>query len=331
MKLRKGKVSNRTIKTENDMKGRSIVYWTLILLTVSCVKEEEGMGKTEPEVASRSVTFEAGTENVGVLIFGRNDTVFTYSDRITSGWDAEGRTSVQLETGDYKFWFYKSALVNTQLLPDLLTSAKTGEVKISLREDLAHAGYYLPADEVFLAASPEMAEKVYEIRGGDTVRNTLTRAVGQIVLELKRGALENGQIDSLPYGAGETIMDFIKEVTLDISNVGEAAAAAGGIGSVRTLWTSTEMPVMSGSGFARFEGPFVFPPEKGRKTAVKITLTPESGGPFPELIQTVEGLVERNKKLTITLWITSTYRFIGVTVKTDPISETMEGDKGIWE
>lgn len=221
------------------------------------------MGKTEPEPVSRSVTFEAGTEDVGVLIFGRNDSDFTYLDRIASGWDAEGKTSIQLEIGDYKFWFYKSARVNTQLLPEPLTDAKAGEVKIALREDQAHAGYYLPADEVFLPATPEMAEKVYGIHGGDTVRNTLTRAVGQIVLELKRGASENGQIDSLPYETGETIMDPIKNVTLDISNVGEAVGLRGDIGNVRTLWTNTEVPVISESGFALFEGPFVFPPEKG--------------------------------------------------------------------
>lgn len=70
---------------------------------------------------------------------------------------------------------------------------------------------------------------------------------------------------------------------------------------------------------------------RGGETTVKVTLVPESGSSFPELVQTVGGLVERNKKLGITLWITSTYRFIGVTVKTDPISETREGDKGIWE
>lgn len=313
------------------MRGKHFLYWAFVLLTVSCVKEEEGMEKTGPEPVARSVNFAAGTDDVEVLIFGRNDTYFTYLGRVSQGWDAEGKTSVGLEVGDYKFLFYKSARLNTQVSPGLQAGTKAEEVKIVLREDAAHPDYHLPADEVFLPETLEMAERIYEIRGGETVRNTLTRAVGRIVVELKRGASENGVIDSLPYEEGSNILDDIEGITLDISNVGEAVSPAGASGSTRTLWVSSEASVFPESGFAVFDGPFVFPPEDAGETTVVLTLFPKAGSAFPEMVQTVQGKVERNKKLVITLWVTSTYRFIGITVHTDPISETTEGDQGIWE
>lgn len=313
------------------MKGRSLLYWALLLLGGSCVQENEEIGNTDPVIIARSVTLAAETDGVEVLIFGRNDTDFTYLKSISGGWNDKGERSVSLEVGDYKFLFYKSDLVNTRLLPDPLTQVKTEAIKISVREDEEHVGYHLPADEVFLPLTPEMADKLYEIRGEDTVRNTLTRAVGQIVLELKRGASESGKTDSLPYPPGKTIMDNIEKVILDVSNVGEAVNPAGGIGSTRTLWTNTTPSSITESGFAHFEGPFVFPSGTGGETIIKVTLVPKSGSPFPEMSQTVAGMIERNKKLVVTLWLTSTYRFIGITVKTDPISETKKGDEGIWE
>ena len=65
---------------------------------------------------------------------------------------------------------------------------------------------------------------------------------------------------------------------------------------------------------------------------VYITITTKTGSAYPAtMTEKVQGLLERNKKLKITLWLTSTYEFITITVDTEPISENTDGDSGIWE
>lgn len=314
------------------MKGRDIVYCVLLLLAASCVETERGMEIEEPVVDTRSVTLNAGTDNVSVLIFGRNDPNFTYRHSIVSGWDAQGKTNARLEVGDYKFLFFKTPGVHTFLEPLSLTEAVTfDDIKIKAEKDPARNGYISPADEVWLPQNAAMAEEVYTIQGGETIRNTLTRAVGKVVLQLKRGISENGRIDSLPYSAGETIMDNIEEVSLDIVGVGEAVNINGGIGRSKVYWTTTQASSITKSGFALLEGPFVFPSGTDQETIVNINLRPKSDSPFPEFSKQLRGKIERNKYLTITLWLTSTYKFIDITVKTDPISAEIDGDQGTWK
>lgn len=313
------------------MKGRNIVYWALLLLAASCVREKEGREIEESVLATRSVTLNVGMEDVSVLIFGRNDPDFTYRSSIVSGWDTQGKTSIRLEVGDYKFLFFKFSGLHTFLDPESLTNAVTfADIKVKVEKDPARDGYVWPADELWFPESAAMADEIYSIQGGETVRNTLTRAVGQIVLQLKRGIPENGEIDSLPYPAGKTIMDNIEKVSLDIAGVGEAADIRGGIGNSKVFWTTAQANRITKSGFAIFEGPFVFPSGTGQETNVNVVLLPKSGSAFPELSKQVKGKVERNKRLVITLWVTSTYKFIGITVKTDPISAETDGDQGIW-
>lgn len=313
------------------MKGRNIVYWALLLLAASCVREKEGREIEESVLATRSVTLNVGMEDVSVLIFGRNDPDFTYRSSIVSGWDTQGKTSIRLEVGDYKFLFFKLSGLHTFLDPESLTNAVTfADIKVKAEKDPARDGYVWPADELWFPESAAMADEIYSIQGGETVRNTLTRAVGQIVLQLKRGIPENGEIDSLPYPAGKTIMDNIERVSLDIAGIGEAADIRGGIGSSKVFWTTAQANRITKSGFAIFEGPFVFPSGTGQETNVNVVLLPKSGSAFPELSKQVKGKVERNKRLVITLWVTSTYKFIGITVKTDPISAETDGDQGIW-
>lgn len=313
------------------MKGRNIVYWALLLLAASCVREKEGGEIEESVLATRSVTLNVGMEDVSVLIFGRNDPDFTYRSSIVSGWDTQGKTSIRLEVGDYKFLFFKLSGLHTFLDPESLTNAVTfADIKVKAEKDPARDGYVWPADELWFPESAAMADEIYSIQGGETVRNTLTRAVGQIVLQLKRGIPENGEIDSLPYPAGKTIMDNIERVSLDIAGIGEAADIRGGIGNSKVFWTTAQANRITKSGFAIFEGPFVFPSGTGQETNVNVVLLPKSGSAFPELSKQVKGKVERNKRLVITLWVTSTYKFIGITVKTDPISAETDGDQGIW-
>lgn len=313
------------------MKGRNIVYWALLLLAASCVREKEGIEIKESVLATRSVTLNGGMEDVSVLIFGRNDPDFTYQSCIVSGWDAQGKTSARLEIGEYKFLFFKFTGVHTFLDPKLLTDNVTFEnIKVKAEEDETRNGYVWPADELWLPESAAMANEIYSIQGGETVQNKLTRAVGKIVLQLKRGISENGKIDSLPYPEGETIMEDIEKVSLDITGVGEAVSVNGGIGNSKVFWETAQASRITESGFAVLEGPFVFPSGTGEETKVDIVLLPKAGSAFPELSKQVKGRIERNKRLVITLWITSTYKFIGITVKTDPISTEIDGDQGIW-
>ncbi len=319
------------IKTDNDMKGRRIVYWACLLLAVSCESKNEGIDSVDPVLSARTVTFLGETEDVSVLIFGRNSTGFTYQKGVFSGW-VNGRLKIPLERGEYKCLFYKSSFVHTELFPDLRENETPWEnVKIMSRPDPGQKGYVLPADEVFLPSSEVLANTIYVVPENDTVRSTLTRAVGKIILQLKRGFSESGNIDSLPYAAGSNIMDEIEQISLDITGVGEAVNIAGGLGKASMEWTASSADRITSSGFAVFDGPFVFPPAAGEKTKVGITLKPKSGSPFPPMSRSVEGNIVRNEKLVITLWLTSTYRFVGVQVRRDPIQDETQGDAGLWE
>jgi len=322
------------------MKSNIIISVLLIIIlsmVVACSNEEaimeDSLGDKLNSVNNKAVTFSGATmDGVSVLIFGHNNSQFKYLRSINTGWSEDGKVSTLLEIGTYKFLFLKYKKENTTFYPETLDKNSSFEsIKIEAKNDDANNGYVLPVDEIWLPETKDMANKSYLINDPTTIHNKLKRAVSQVQLNIKRGYKDGEVIKPLPYPKGEDIMENIKEIKMDIDGVGEFITISGGNGSSKTMYNSSASDEIDDDGYALFYGPLVFPNGAGTNTSVDITITPKENSTFPVMAAKVEGLLERNKKLDITLWVTSTYKFINITVQTAPISESRDGDKGIWE
>ena len=62
-----------------------------------------------------------------------------------------------------------------------------------------------------------------------------------------------------------------------------------------------------------------------------LSVVPAEGAALQPVQLHLTGRAERNKRLDITLWITSGYPVVGVEIRTAPIEREQEGDTGIWE
>lgn len=321
------------IKTDIKMMKYILVasLCTLLAFSISCKKESPMIDATSSE-GERTITFFAGNDEVSVLIFQKaNDDIYKYIRSISSGW-INNRVSTELEIGNYKFLFIKSPGLNTSNYPDELNLTVPFEnIKIFSLKDPANNDYVLPVDEIWLPKTYDMANTNYAITGPRTVQNTLTRAISQPVLKLKRASSDGNKIDSLPYQAGENIMQHIEEIKVEIDGVGKYIDIEGGKESAKTKFSFTQETSLTDEGFADFLGPFVFPTENSNDAEITITIIPKDTSPFEEMSTTVSAPLERNRRLEITIWLTSTYRFIGVDVDIEPITSTTDGDTGMWE
>lgn len=306
------------------------LIWILIVLISACSNEGEFIQDSSSlNGKDGDIIFLQEKEDVSVLIFNENDSDFKYIKSITSGWSTDGKISTRLIFGKYRFLFIKSAGINTSFSFD--TNTSFDDIKIAAKDDPQNENYVLPVDEIWLPETREMAETIYTITGETTVYNKLTRAVSRIVIHLKRGSVENGEITEYPFPEGMNITENIKEIKLDINGVGGAVNFIGGVGSTKTQETLQESSEITEDGFATFQGPFVFPPETQDLTTVDISIIPDKDSAFPEISTSVSGLLERNKKLEITLLVTDTYQLLDIVVDTNPITEVSQGDSGIWE
>lgn len=322
------------------MKNNIIISVILIILSmaVACsnenvLDEENSLGDKLNSTNTKAVTFSgaAAMDNVSVLIFGYNGSDYKYQRSISSGWSPEGKVSTSLEIGTYKFLFLKYKEINTIFNPNPLnTSSVFDAIRIDAKTNPNKQGYLLPVDEIWLPETKNMANATYSIIEPVTISNTLVRAVSQVQLNLKRAYKNGTTMIPYPYTVNN-IMENIKEITMDIDGVGESIDIAGGIGFSKTIYSAQSESQITNDGFAIFDGPLVFPNGSGLNTSVKITIIPQDNSLFPEMTASVEGMLERNRKLEITLWLTSTYKLIDVTVDTEPISKEEDGDIGIWE
>lgn len=317
------------------MKKYYYLIWMLIILLTACSSEDDNMpGQKDSTLKGKSeaITFTQDVEGVSVLIFNENSNSYDYLRSIVSGWSDDGKVSTRLELGKYRFLFLKSAGIYTSLYPDPLDNDTSFEnIKISTKADPENDGYVLPTDEIWLPETEQLAKTIYTIVDETTVENKLTRAVSQIVVHVKRAANEGGKITELPFPSEKNITENIKEIRLDINGVGEAINIGGGIGSTKTKDILNVATEVDGKGFATYNGPFVFPNATAAETTVNISVAPSEDSIFPEMKTTVKGLLERNKKLEITLLVTSTYQLIDIVVDINPMTEISEGDSGIWE
>jgi len=307
----------------------------LILLTSACSNDDnQELSLEDPTlINAEMVTFSQLTDNVSVLIFGKNENEeFIYKRSINSGWSSEGKVSTNLERGDYKFIFIKSAGISTSISP-VLEKEKSlfDNFSINSTPDGQNAGYILPVDEIWLSDDINETNRIYEIREETVIKSQLKRIVSQVVLNLKRGYVRDGEFIPLPFINNQDIAEFIQEVKFDISGVGKTANLEISSGFSNTTFSTNQIKEITEDGFASYEGPFVFPPDQGRESNVELVITPVSGSSFSEIRKTLPGLLEKNKQLVITLWITGDYNLFSITVDTAPITDSEEGDKGIWE
>jgi len=305
-----------------------------VLIFTACSNENDGDDSQSGTSSLRNeVTLSSETDGVSVLIFAKEEGKYKYLRSINSGWSAERKVSTILQLGYYKFLMFKSAGINTSFsLPsELDAEGKMKEIEFSAKPDSHGEDYVLPVDEIFFPETASVAEQEHNIDGPKTIHNKLTRAVSQVVLNINRGYADGSDMKPLPYAEGKSIMDNIASIELDIEGVGEVINIYESRGSKKTYFSATQASSTTTEGFAVFKGPFVFPSIAGEEAEVKITIHTIDSDIFPNTEKIIHGKLERNKKLEISLWMTSTYKLIDVLVDLSEITEETEGDSGIWE
>lgn len=310
------------------MKKCSIIL--LLLTLIGCTNENEILQPVvSPQLATEAITFSSNTDDISVLIFRKNNNLFTYQEQITGGWNEENKTTKNLELGDYKFLYVKGVGQKSRFYPAIQTGVDFDNVAIYAITD-NQGGYVKPVDEIWLPVSDE-ANTAYKIAGGNKIKQNLKRAVSQIVVHLKRSYYENGiRTDSLIYQTGN-IMHDIQNIKMDIKGVGESITLNGSYGNKNMSYSflPADADINPSTGFAFMEGPFAFPNASGSNISIDFEInTTSSNNP---LTATVNGPLVKNEKLEITLWLSPTYQTIDVTVNREFFSEPEAGDDGIWE
>lgn len=316
------------------MKKINFIIWvSILLLATACNNDEEDISThNDPSLKQNIVTFSPGMNNVSVLIFGKEeDNSFKYQKSIGSGWSADGKLTTELLRGYYKFLFVKSAGLSTHV--SQLTGSKFEDFKFVAIPQTGKDGYVLPVDEIWLPQTVSMADTIYEVLEPITVKNTLKRAVSQINLHVKRGDKDNGDYVPLPFASGENIMQSIKDIVIDVSGVAKELTIHGTTGTANTLYTFDNGYTTDNLGFVSFKGPFVFPSSTNQDAEIEITvnIAGNNSSPATSKIINVDGPLRKNETIEITLWFTSTYKLIEITVDTTFMSTPKDGDMGIWE
>jgi len=320
----------------------SILLILIMSMIVACSNEEaimeNSLGDKLNSVNKKTVTFsEATMDGVSVLIFGHNNSKFQFLRSIDAGWSASGtsksKVSTYLEIGTYKFLFLKNEGKTTKLTPSLLGAGPIyfENIKIESTEDSQNPGWLAPVDEIWLPETDAVANKTYAISDSVTIFNKLKRAVSQVQLNIKRALPDGEKQTPYPFEEGESIMENIKEIKMEIEGVGEYITIYGGNGTSKTKYNATSASKIDDDGYAIFNGPFVFPNGTGEDAMVNIIIEPIDENVFPRTTATAKGPLEKNRKLEITLWLTPVYKFINITIDTKPISGNKDGDTGIWE
>lgn len=276
-----------------------------------------------------------GAADVSVYAFRRQGEVFLFDTLFREGWTPDGKLSVRMPNGHYKFLFASGTADGLALQPAPFTRQTAWEeAAFALRENTALPGTCLPADELFLQYPASAANTVYTISGtAQTVRARLARAVCRITVTVKRGYREGAQYVELPYPEPRSVLDEIERIELSADPTGLRVNSDGSSGTavVTATLAAEDYAELSDEGFVRFDGPFVIPPADGGEVGLDISVVPAAGASLQPAQLRLTGKAERNKRLDITLWITSDYPVIGVEIRTAPIVAEQEGDTGIWE
>lgn len=321
---------------------KKVVYVPWFLFLFSCsdrIAEMEEQGTDGKETQSIPVTFKAGNSSgVSLCIFRNIGDRFLYQSEIDKGWSTDGKVTVSMEKGNYRFLFVRSDGTGSVRTPDpLQTDTPLEDIRFNALPNPSQEGEILPVNELFLP-EPDAATRIYAIQGGETVTCTLKRAVSRFLLVLKRGHVENGLYVPEPYSEGDHILKYIEKAEVTISGVGTSADLYGtkGTAALSTAFLEADKDSLTAEGFAAFTGPFFFPPAEDGSVEVSATLFPKDETNGKTIRKVVNGQVKKNEQLQVVLWIEAGNephgdRVIGMTVDTQPISNETEGDKGIWE
>ena len=311
---------------------------TTIILAAAAFAACSGLERADIVPAtetSRIMLVREGAADVSVYAFRRQGAVFLFDTLFREGWTPDGKLSVRMPNGHYKFLFASGAADRIALQPAPLTRQTSWEeASFVLRENSAVPGTCFPADELFLQYPASDANTVYTIDGAaQTVRARLTRAVCRISVTVKRGYHDGTRYVEVPYAKPQSVLDQIGRIELSADHTGLRVNPGGssGTATVTATLTAADYAELTDGGFVRLEGPFVIPPADGGEVGLDITVVPAAGAALQPVQLRLTGKAERNKQLDITLWITSDYPVIGVEIQTTPITEEQDGDTGIWE
>lgn len=316
------------------MRSNLLILLSLPLLFSCSGQEELTASSGEPEsipAGMPRVSFRSGPQSQCVYIFHKEEGVFRYDSKLDSGWSQDGKVTTRLKVGDYKFLFTGSLKGQLDVLPNPLDKTVTFEqMRFVSQTDASYTDAILPAEELFLP-EPDVADSIYSIRGGDEIECTLERRVSQLEFVLNRGYKNGDTYVSNPYSEGHNILETVKELRVEIIGVARECNYLGtsGTGNIYRTYTSDDKESLDTNGFATFRGPFVFPPAGEGRVNLKLTLVSLSGEEYKPV--ELSEKVETNRKLKVNLWLASSSFDIGVTIRTDSISASTGGDRGMWE
>jgi len=315
-----------------------IIFFSLLAFIAFSCNEEENIQEEIPSGQSQLVTLAVGAEDVTVLIFGKEEDEFFYKKSVSSGWNAEGENTVNLKYGDYKCLFYKYTGQSIKMLPESIsdvTSIDDIEFEAIIDEDRAgDDDYVLPVAELWLPENIDDANLDYTIPSVTIIENTLTRAVSQVVVHIKKNSSDNANSPIFSSTNDGTPID-LGDLQLDISGVGTSFDLTGAQGLGKTFF-QTSQAIPNDDGSVTYYGPFVFPSSGDNVTSVELTFNANEESTLPSIpVTTINGPLERNKKLEITLTLKTEKPVDGeLQVElsvVDMEDNTNIGDSGIWE
>ena len=284
----------------------------------ACSEPERADGGPNPQTTRVTLRRE-GAADVAVYAFRRQGDRFLFDTLFREGWTSDGRMSVRMPNGQYKFLFASGAADRLVLAPEPLTRQTAWEeVHFALRENAEAPGTCCPADELFLQYPASDADAIHTVGGADlTVAATLRRAVCRIEVSVKRGYHDGTQYVEVPYAEPQSVLGEIDRIELSAGAAGLRVTPAGSSG------TATVAATLAAADYTELTD--------GGEVGLDISVVPAAGAALQPARLHLTGRAERNKRLDVTLWITSGYPAVGVEIKTAPIEREQDGDTGIWE
>lgn len=316
------------------MNIRILFYSIVAFLVLSCSNEEQNPGDVSL-TTKENITLKAGTTNTTVLFFQKENNVYSYNRTVM----VDVSTTVNLNYGDYKCLFYKYAGDSIKRLPETISAANSIEdFEFNALPDASMPSidnYVLPVNELWLPENIGDANISYTIPTVTTIQNTLARAVSQVVVHFKKVTSDGDTISIVSDPAGT--LQNLGELTLDISGVSTTWDITGPSGNGKTFF-QTEQAASNEDGSISYYGPFVFPSEVNA-TSVNLKFETIEESVLPSIAErTIQGSLERNKKLEITLVLKEGGSVDPVDGELDIEVEVVEmednsdgGDNGIWE
>lgn len=187
----------------------------------ACSEPERADGGPNPQTTRVTLRRE-GAADVAVYAFRRQGDRFLFDTLFREGWTSDGRMSVRMPNGQYKFLFASGAADRLVLAPEPLTRQTAWEeVHFALRENAEAPGTCCPADELFLQYPASDADAIHTVGGADlTVAATLRRAVCRIEVSVKRGYHDGTQYVEVPYAEPQSVLGEIDRIELSAGAAG---------------------------------------------------------------------------------------------------------------